>query len=98
MNKDRPDGPDHPLYDQIMVLTSTVRIVRRMRGKKNPEDVPFGSPEWTSSVLNSHSMCLRRWSAIQAASDPATSKREAGFLVADKGSRAATRLGIQTPW
>ena len=42
MNKDRPDDP---LYDQIMVLTSTVRIVRRMRGKKNPEEVPFGSPE-----------------------------------------------------
>jgi hypothetical protein len=37
---------DCPLYDQIIVLTSTVRIMRRMRGKKNPEDVPFGSAEW----------------------------------------------------
>lgn len=46
MDKDRRDGADHPLYDQITVLTSTVRIMRRMRGKKNPEDLPFGSPEW----------------------------------------------------
>lgn len=29
-----------------MALTSTVRIMRRARGKKNPEDVPFSSPEW----------------------------------------------------
>ncbi|MFM0566931.1 hypothetical protein PQQ88_01105 [Paraburkholderia caledonica] len=46
MDKHGRIGPDHPLYNEIMALASTVRTMRRMRGKKNLEDVPFGSPEW----------------------------------------------------
>ena len=39
-------GPGHPLYQQMTVLTATVRTLRRAQGKLNPEDVAFGSPEW----------------------------------------------------
>jgi len=46
MDENRSIGPNHPLFDEMVATTSTVRIVRRARGKKNPEDVPFGSPEW----------------------------------------------------
>ncbi|MDQ0621941.1 MULTISPECIES: hypothetical protein [Paraburkholderia] len=46
MDKHRRIGREHPLFQEIAALTSTVRIMRRARGRKNPEDVEFGSPEW----------------------------------------------------
>jgi len=46
MDEHAPIGPGHPLYQQMMVLTATVRTLRRAQGKLNPEDVAFGSPEW----------------------------------------------------
>jgi hypothetical protein len=46
MDENRSIGPNHPLFDEMVATTSAVRIMRRAQGKKNPEDVPFGSPEW----------------------------------------------------
>ncbi|WP_408482841.1 hypothetical protein, partial [Paraburkholderia graminis] len=48
MNKHRRVGPEHPLFQEMVALTSTVRIMRRARGRKNPEDVAFASPEWNT--------------------------------------------------
>ncbi|MFM0489146.1 hypothetical protein, partial [Paraburkholderia graminis] len=45
MDKHRRIGSEHPLFQEMAALTSTVRIMRRARGRKNPEDVAFGSPE-----------------------------------------------------
>jgi len=46
MDENRSIGPNHPLFDEMAATTSAVRIMRRAQGKKNPEDVAFGSPEW----------------------------------------------------
>ncbi|MBT2792732.1 hypothetical protein [Paraburkholderia strydomiana] len=54
MDKRRRIGPGHPMFEEMVALTSTVRIMLRARGKKNPEDVPFGSPEW--DVVGAQSM------------------------------------------
>jgi hypothetical protein len=43
---DTPFGPGHPRYEEAMALEMTVRATRRAQGKKNPEDFPYGSPEW----------------------------------------------------
>lgn len=45
-SNDTPFGPGHPRYEEVQALENTVRIVRRAQGKKNPEDFPYGSPEW----------------------------------------------------
>ena len=46
MNRNRHLGPSDPLFNEVMAVTSTVRALRRARGKLNPEDVAFGAPEW----------------------------------------------------
>ncbi|MFL9944126.1 hypothetical protein [Paraburkholderia graminis] len=46
MDKHRRIGSEHPLFQEMAALTSTVHIMRRTRGRKNLEDVAFGSPEW----------------------------------------------------
>ena len=69
MDKHGRIGPDHPLYNKIMALTSTVRTMRRMRGKKNPETCPSARRNGTPSVQNLCSTCTRRWTAIQASSN-----------------------------
>jgi hypothetical protein len=41
---DTPLGPDHPRHDQA--LEHTVRVIRKAQGKQNPEDYPYGTPEY----------------------------------------------------
>jgi hypothetical protein len=36
----------HPLYEEAMALELTVRTLRHAQGKKNPQDVLYGSGEW----------------------------------------------------
>ncbi|MGA7781264.1 MAG: hypothetical protein WCA85_26655 [Paraburkholderia sp.] len=43
---DIPFGPGHPRYEQAQALENTVRVIRKAQGKHNPEDFPYGSPEW----------------------------------------------------
>lgn len=43
---DIPFGPGHPRYEEAQALESSVRVVRKAQGKKNPEDFPYGSPAW----------------------------------------------------
>jgi hypothetical protein len=43
---DVPFGPGHPRYEEDQALEHTVRVIRRAQGKNNPEDFPYGSPEW----------------------------------------------------
>jgi hypothetical protein len=46
MDNDDRLRPGHPLYEEAMALELTVRTLRHARGKKNPEDVLYASPEW----------------------------------------------------
>jgi hypothetical protein len=51
MENDDCLGPiDPPLYTEAMALQMTVRLTRRARGKKNPEDLPWGSPAWKEAT------------------------------------------------
>jgi hypothetical protein len=43
---DIPFGPGHPRYEESQALENAVRVTRKAQGKKNPEDFPYGSPEW----------------------------------------------------
>ncbi|MGF6768837.1 hypothetical protein P3T18_001307 [Paraburkholderia sp. GAS199] len=46
MENDDHLRPGHPLYEEAMALELTVRTLRHAQGKKNPEDVLYGSAEW----------------------------------------------------
>lgn len=39
----------HPLYDDVTTLNATVAAMRHALGKRNPEDLRYGSPEWESA-------------------------------------------------
>ncbi|WP_433693266.1 hypothetical protein [Paraburkholderia phenoliruptrix] len=51
MDKHHRIRPERPSVQEVLALDSTVRIMRRVQGKKNPEDVPIGSPEWEAVSL-----------------------------------------------
>nr|WKF55660.1 hypothetical protein HUO10_000104 [Paraburkholderia busanensis] len=40
--------PSRPIYSIAAALEMAVRATRRAQGKKNPEDLPPRSPEWTA--------------------------------------------------
>jgi hypothetical protein len=46
MADNEPTKPDYLLFDEMKEVSATVRRTRSAQGKKNPEDVPFGTPEW----------------------------------------------------
>jgi hypothetical protein len=43
---DIPFGPGHPRYEEDQALENTVRVIRKAQGKENPEDFPYGTPEY----------------------------------------------------
>ncbi|WP_433693183.1 hypothetical protein [Paraburkholderia phenoliruptrix] len=46
MENNKPTKPDYLLLDELKEVSANVRRERSAQGKKNPEDVPFGTPEW----------------------------------------------------
>jgi hypothetical protein len=44
--KRHPVRPGHQRYEESQALENTVRVIRKAQGKPNPEDFPYGSPEW----------------------------------------------------
>ncbi|MGC2944201.1 hypothetical protein [Burkholderia ambifaria] len=41
--------PGDPRYDEAMALESSVRVVRKVQGKNNPENFVYGSPEYQAA-------------------------------------------------
>ncbi|WCM18285.1 hypothetical protein NDK50_12475 [Paraburkholderia bryophila] len=48
MDSDRHTPAGRFSYSSAFALEMSVRATRRAQGKKNPEDLPAGSPEWTA--------------------------------------------------
>jgi hypothetical protein len=50
MKNDGRLRPTDPLYQEAMALEMTIRVIRRARGKKNPIDLPAGTPEYDAAT------------------------------------------------
>ncbi|HVE11481.1 MAG TPA: hypothetical protein VNE00_29770 [Paraburkholderia sp.] len=48
--KHLPLKPGTPRYDAALALEDSVRVIRRVRGKRNPEDFARGTPEWDATT------------------------------------------------
>ncbi|WP_250435496.1 hypothetical protein [Caballeronia sp. ATUFL_F2_KS9A] len=42
---------DEQLHGDARALALSIETIRRARGKKNPRDVDFGTPEWKNTCL-----------------------------------------------
>ena len=39
----------HPLYNDVMALNQAIAALRHALGKRTPEDLCYGSPEWEAA-------------------------------------------------
>jgi len=42
---------DEQLWGEARALAASIEAIRRARGKKNPRDVDFGTPEWKDTCI-----------------------------------------------
>ncbi|WP_063936559.1 hypothetical protein [Caballeronia fortuita] len=42
---------DEQLFGEARAMAESIEAIRRARGKKNPRDVDFGTPEWKDTCM-----------------------------------------------
>jgi len=72
MGKRRRIEPSLPLFEEMVALTSTVRTMRRARGRKIPRTFHLAAQTGTSPARDFCATCTQRWKAIRTSWASAT--------------------------